>query len=98
PTRRRYFPTRRSSDLAKRIRDVLVNGQGIEERSTLEDVAHAAPQREQGFLREVLDVDPEEAQPAGVGPDQTRDEAEEDRLAGARSEVHTSELQSRFDL
>ena len=69
--------------LAKRIRDVLVNGQRIEERRALEHVAHPAPQREQGFLREVLDVAPEDAEPPAVGTDQARDQTEEDRLAGA---------------
>jgi hypothetical protein len=69
--------------LAKRIRDVFANGQRIEERRALKHVAHPASQRKQRLLREVLDVAPEDAQPSGIRTDQTRDQAEKDRLAGA---------------
>src|SRR5262249_15981855 len=68
---------------AKRIRDVLVDGQRIEERRALEHVAHPASQREQRLLREVLDIAPEDLETARVGLDQAGDQTEEDRLAGA---------------
>ena len=68
--------------LAQRIRDVLPDRQRIEQRGPLEHVAHPPPEREQLLLFEVLDMAPEDPEPAAVGTDQARHQAEQHCLAG----------------
>src|SRR5207249_11952025 len=76
----------------------LADRHPVVELRPLRDVAEAEAEAD-GV---VPGVEAEDRRPAGVGPQQAREHADGGRLAGAvlaeRSEEHTSELQSRFDL
>ena len=69
--------------LAQRVRDVLEDGQRVEERGALKDEAGAPPERQHRFLPQAVDPRAEQEDLAGIRPDEAIGDAQEHGLARA---------------
>ncbi len=74
--------------LAQGIGHVLVDGQRVEERGALENVAQTPPDGQQLLLGQLLDVLPEDADLSGVRAQEPGDQPQQDRLARAAAAHH----------